>query len=113
MMKTADRKAALAAYKEQKPAAGVFSFTCVPTGDVWVGSAPNLKQIVNRIHFDLELGKHRNAALQAAWSQHGKAAFKFEELETIDEDTPDYLRPQTLKARVEHWLAKLDAKPLV
>lgn len=106
-MKTADRKAALSAYKEQKTIAGVFSFTCTPTGEVWVGTAPNLKQIVNRIHFDLDLGKHRNAPLQAAWNQHGKAAFRFEELEAIDEDTPDYLRPQTLKARQEHWLAAL------
>lgn len=111
-MKTAGRKAALAAYKEIKPQAGVYAYTCAPSGAVWVGSAPNLAQIVNRIQFDLDLGKHRNAALQAAWNAHGKDAFQFKALETIDDDTPDYLRAQTLKARLAHWREALDAQLL-
>lgn len=111
-MKSTDRKAALAAYKEIKPAAGVFAFICAPTGQTWLGTAPNLGQIANRIRFDLNLGKHRNAALQAAWNAHGADAFRFEEREAIDADTPDYLRPQLLKARLEHWRAQTGAELL-
>lgn len=111
-MKTSDRKAALAAYKEIKQPAGIFALTCEPTGQVWVGSAPNLRQIFNRVRFDLDLGKHRNAALQAAWNAHGSEALHFEEKEVIDDGTPDYLRPQMLKARLEHWQETLNAETL-
>lgn len=107
-----DRKAALAAYKEQKAEAGVFAYTCQPSGQVWIGTALNLRQIVNRIQFDLGLGKHRNAALQAAWNAHGRDAFTFEVKEVLDADTPDYLRPQMLKARAQHWTEALGATHL-
>jgi hypothetical protein len=109
-MKTIDRKAAVAAYKERGQDAGVYAFTCVPTGAVWVGSSANLAQIGNRITFDLGLGKHRNAALQAAWNAHGgEKSFRFEVREVIDADTPDYLRSGVLKDRLEHWRKTLGA----
>lgn len=108
-MKSVDRKAALASYKERRHDAGVYTFTCVPTGETWLGSSADLAQIQNRIMFDLRLGKHRNAALQRAWNTHGAESFQFEARETIDPDTPDYLRSGVLKDRLQHWRATLGA----
>lgn len=32
------RKAAIVAYKERKPVAGVYAVRCAPTGEIWVGA---------------------------------------------------------------------------
>ncbi len=76
-MKNVDRKAALAAYKEMKVEAGVFAVKCLPTGQVWLGSAPNLEKIQNRIWFSLRQGNHTCRSLQAAWTAHGPDSLTF------------------------------------
>lgn len=87
-MKTADRKAAIAAYKERKAAPGIFAVRCLPTGEIWVGHAPDLATIKNRVWFALDHGSHRAQDLQAAWNTHGADGFGFEELERVDPDQP-------------------------
>jgi len=108
-MKTEDRKAAVAAYKERKPAPGVFAVRCVPTGEAWVGHAADLATIRNRIWFTLDHGSHRTASLQAAWNAHGRDGLSFEELERIDPDQPAYARDRALKDRTAAWQAELGA----
>ncbi|MET4040164.1 hypothetical protein ABIC03_001849 [Bradyrhizobium sp. RT6a] len=46
---TIDRKAAIAAHKERKTVAGVYVVRCAASGEAWVGQAPNLDTIQNRI----------------------------------------------------------------
>jgi hypothetical protein len=58
-MKTEDRKAAVTAYKERKVESGIYAIRCAASGEVWVGSAPNLSTIQNRLWFTL---RHRRAA---------------------------------------------------
>lgn len=39
-MDNQSRKAAVAAWKERKAIAGIYSVTCAASGEAWVGSAP-------------------------------------------------------------------------
>lgn len=60
-----DRKAAVAAYKDRKVVAGIYAVRCVPTGQQWVGGAPDLSTVRNRIWFGLRLGSDPHPSLQA------------------------------------------------
>lgn len=108
-MKGNDRKAAIAAYKEQKVAAGIYAVRCTASGACWVGRAPNLSTIQNRIWFSLNQGSNPHRALQAAWREHGQHAFTFEVLEQLEEEETTYVRDRLLKDRLEHWTAQLKA----
>ncbi len=56
-MKTEDKKAARAAYKERKQVAGIFAIRCAPSGEVWVGQTLTLLTIQNRLWFMLTHGR--------------------------------------------------------
>jgi hypothetical protein len=103
-----DRKAAIAAYKKRKSAAGIYAVRCAPTGQTWIGQTLNLETIQNRIWFSLRAGGHSNRQLQRAWATHGADAFAFEPLEQLkDEDLP-YVRDTLLKERELHWRSALN-----
>lgn len=111
-MSTANRKALVRAYKEAKPAFGVFALRC--GADTWIGASPNLAAQENQIRFTLKMGKHPNKGLEAAIAKHGAAAFAYDVLEEIDEpDLTPMGRTDLLKRRVAHWVETLSAKPLI
>ncbi|WP_117190534.1 GIY-YIG nuclease family protein [Rhizobium terrae] len=109
-MQTIDRKAAIAAYKERKAPAGIYVIRRLSTGQRWVGRAPDLDKIQNRIWFTLRHGSHVSTTLQAAWSGGVPEDFALERLEAIDEDLTGYLRDRTLKDRLLHWAWELGAE---
>ncbi|QND53273.1 GIY-YIG nuclease family protein [Phyllobacterium sp. 628] len=111
-MKHDERKAALAAYKERKTVGGIFAILCIPTGQRWVGRAPDLGTIQNRIWFTLRQGIHRQRSLQEAWNGYGEAAFSFTETERFDDDLPAYARDRISKDRIAHWCTELGAKAI-
>jgi hypothetical protein len=80
------RKAALAAYKERKTAAGIYALLCRPTGQRWAGRTADLSKIQNRVWFSLRQNGHPHPSLQTVWNVHGAEAFAFEEIERIDEE---------------------------
>jgi hypothetical protein len=106
------RKAAIAAYKERKPAHGVYAVICNATGEAWVGSSRHVDTQQNGLWFALRLGKSPHDALQAAWSEHGEGEFRFEELERLREDFPDIGRADELKKRQALWRSRLQASAL-
>jgi len=106
------RKAAIAAYKERKPAYGVFALICTATGQAWIGQSRDLDVQQNRLWFELKLGSSRHRSLQAAWDVHGQTEFKFEELERLRDDFPALTRPDELKRRQSIWTARLQALAL-
>jgi hypothetical protein len=108
-MKGAERKAAIAAYKEQKVVAGIYAVRCLPRAKVWVGSAPNLGTIQNRVWFALRQNASANRALQAAWNEAGADAFSFEIVERLEEEISAYFQAAALKDRLQHWRAALEA----
>lgn len=109
MLNLQERKAAVAAYKARKPAWGVYAVICAATGEAWLGSSLCVDAQKSRIWFELGLGKHRHAALQAAWNAHGESAFRFEELERLREDFPELWRDDELKKRQALWRTRLQA----
>lgn len=106
------RKAAIAAYKERKVVAGVYKVRCLANGESWIGHAPDLSTIQNRLWFTLRQGSHRERALQAAWRTHGEAQFAFEEVERIDAEELAIGHERVMKARLAHWARQLNARPL-
>ncbi len=107
-MKQIDRKAAIAAYKEQKTALGVFAVRCASDGRVWVMESNHLDTHQNSLWFSLRQGGYPgNPALQQAWKAHGEAAFSFEILERLPEDTSALLQRSELKAMAARWRDRL------
>lgn len=111
-MNNEQKKAATAAYKERKTEAGIFAITCLANSQCWVGSAPDLAKIQNRIWFALRHGNHRHGSLQAAWSAHGPDAFRFEALEALEEEELGFVRERLLKEKRGAWCARLGAEVL-
>jgi hypothetical protein len=111
-MQRADRKAAIAAYKERKVAIGVFAVRCTTTGEVWVGPSTHLDTQKNGIWFMLRQGSHLNRELQAAWTRHGEDTFRFETLEQLEPEENAYLRRAALKERAAYWRDRLSALAL-
>lgn len=107
-MKSGDRKAAIAAYKERKSLAGIYAVRCGASGQVWVGQTLDLDKIQNRIWFTLRLGSNSNRDLQSAWTAHGADAFTFEPLEALEEEDLPYVRDALLKERAIHWRSILN-----
>lgn len=106
---TIDRKAATAAYKEKKPSPGIFAIRCTAANAIWVGRAPDLDTIANRIWFTLRNGSHTNRALQATWSAQGADAFVFEPLEALPDEEHAPTRDRQLKTQLSYWQRELDA----
>jgi len=109
---TIDRKAAIAAYKDRKTIAGIFLVRCAATSEAWVGQAPNLETIQNRIWFTLRQGGHPCRSLQAAWNAHGEAGLTFGECERLEDEDSAYVRNALLKERALHWQAELKAEAI-
>lgn len=110
-MTAQDRRAAIAAYKERKTPAGVYVVRCAISGQAWVGQAPDVDAIRNRIWFTLRQGGQSYLPLQAAQAAHGADALAFEVLERIDEDSA-LARARILKERTAHWRAELQAEAI-
>ena len=107
-MQKEGRKAAIAAYRERKVESGVYAVRCVPSGQLWVGSAPDLATIQNRLWFTLRQGGNPHRALQQAWTEHGADAFTFEVVERLsDDDKPAHDPAAVLKRAHTQWIAKL------
>ncbi len=109
-MRGEGRKAAVEAYKKRKVESGIYAVRCVPSDQVWIGSAPDLSTIQNRLWFTLRLGNNAHRSLQEAWTAYGSEAFTFEVVERLtDDDDPGYIRTAVLKSLHAHWMAKLNA----
>ena len=111
-MQKAERRAAVAAFKERKVVSGVFVVRCPPSGEAWVGASRNLEAQENSLWFSLRHGAHINKTLQAAWDAHGPDAFAFEVLERLADDLSDLRRLDELKARAAQWRATLNCSAL-
>ncbi len=103
------RRAAAADYRKRKSIAGIFSVRSCASGECWVGHAPDIDTIRNRIWFTLRTGGHMNRTLQAAWNRDGEDAFAFEPMELVDEETLGFTPDKVLKAKAGEWRGRLSA----
>lgn len=96
-------------YKEAPRQAGVFAVRNTAEGKVLLGSSLNLHGPLNKHRFVLEIGSHRNAALQADWNRLGPSAFVFEVLEVVDpQDDPEASAEDLLSLLEKKWTEKLE-----
>jgi hypothetical protein len=70
-------------YLETKIRAGVYAIRNSVTGRAIVAGSTNVQGVLNRHHFELRHGTHRNALLSQEWSQHGETSFSFEVLDVV------------------------------
>lgn len=104
------RKAATAAYKEQKPEVGIFAIRCAASGEVWVGSTTALDKRWNRFEFALRMGSGSTPAIHTAAKAHGTESLTYEVLDRFtDEDAETEFTDAWLKARLTQWQAELGA----
>lgn len=99
------RREALAAYKERKVQAGIYAVRCKATDQFWLGKAPDLATIKNRLWFTLRQGSNPHRSLQEAWTLHGADAFTFEVVEVLPEESLQFGRERALKRRLDHLVA--------
>ncbi|APA67204.1 GIY-YIG nuclease family protein [Janthinobacterium sp. 1_2014MBL_MicDiv] len=72
-----------AAYRQQAPALGIIALQHLPSGCVLLERSRNAPGALNRHRFELALGTHRNARLQADWRRDGAAAFRLAIIDTV------------------------------
>lgn len=111
-MTVTDRKALIAAYKQQKTVAGVFAVICTATGDVWVGKTRHLDTVRNGLWFALKHGTSPHRGLQGVWNAESEADFRFEALDRLPEDTSPLMRDSELAERAARWISRLQAQAL-
>ena len=72
-----------AAYRQQAPALGIITLRHLPSGYALLERSRNAPGALNRHRFELNLGTHRNARLQADWRRDGAAAFRFDIIDSV------------------------------
>ena len=112
-MQPKNRKSAIAAYKQRPAAFGIYAVICCATGEAWVGISRHVDNQQNGLWFALRQGSSPQASLQAAWRLHGESEFRFEELERLRDDFPEFGRMDELKKRSALWHARLQAQSLL
>ena len=98
-MTAPDRKALIAAYKQQKTIAGVYAVICTATGEAWVGRSRHIDTAKNGLWFALKQGSSPHRSLQAAWTDGTEADFRFEQLDRLPEDISPGMRDIELGER--------------
>lgn len=111
-MHRTDRRAAIAAYKERKVAAGIFALRCAASGRCWIGRAPDLSTIENRLRFALVHDANLRASLRADVREFGVESIAFEVMESVDTEDLPYDRERFLRDRLDHWRARLGAEAM-
>ena len=108
----ADRRQIASEFKDRKVPQGIFAIRCAASGQVWVGSSPNLDAASNSNWFQLRSGLHRNKVLQAAWTQHGEPSFLFEVVDRFDEDIAALNLRDHMAHKKAEWAEALQAEAL-
>ena len=103
-----DKKALKAQYKQMKKEMGLYSFTCLNTGKVYIGWAQDLKGKINGTRARLNGGLHPSANLSADWQRWGEGGFLIQVAERLsydeEESKTDY--GPDLEVLLELWLAE-------
>ena len=91
-------------YLETKTRAGVYAIRNKITGRALVAGSTNVQGKLNRHHFELRHGHHRNAKLAQDWVEHGETNFLFEVLDMVNpsEDSA-FDAAQELEMLVSLW----------
>lgn len=81
----ARRRALSRQARDAFPPMGVYAIRNLATGGVQVAASRNVPGAINRARFELQWGRHRDAALQQAWNALGGQGVRFDVLEMVRE----------------------------
>ena len=99
-----NRKALKRQYLETISRAGVYAIRNQTTGRALVAGSTNAQGTLNRHHFELRYGQHRNPRLAREWVEHGEAHFLFEVLDLVKpSEDPAFNAAQELEMLVSLW----------
>lgn len=106
-----DRKTLKRQYLETKTRAGVYAIRNQLTGRALVAGSTNAQGTLNRHHFELRHGQHRNAQLARDWVAHGEAHFLFEVLDLLKpSDDPAFNAAEELEMLVSLWRQEIPCR---
>lgn len=87
---------------------GVFLIRNMVNDKIFLGVGLDLPGKINRLRFELSLGKHGNSRLQNEWNEFGSNNFAFEILDQISPTAnPDRDPREDLQSLEDLWLEKL------
>jgi hypothetical protein len=101
----ADRRRLAREVRDAFPPMGIYAIRNRASGSVRVASSRNVHGAINRIQFELRLGKHRDRQLQAEWAGD-PSSITFEVIELVKErdDTAfDYAAELKALEEVHCW----------
>ncbi|CAM4476616.1 GIY-YIG nuclease family protein [Paenibacillus tarimensis] len=114
-----NRKDLVRQYQDRKREMGIYTFTNTENGKQYVAWSLNLPAAEGRERFELNMGGHKNKALQDDWKRYGEHAFRFEIVEvlklddSIRMDYKDVITPEGLRTDImrdyRRQLEKLEA----
>ena len=91
-------------YLETKSRAGVYAIRNQITGRALVAGSTNAQGTLNRHHFELRHGQHRNARLAQDWVKYGETSFFFEVIDMVKpSEDPAFNAVQELEMLVSLW----------
>ena len=99
-----NRKTLKRQYLETKTRVGVYAIRNQITGRALVAGSTNAQSTLNRHHFELRHGKHRNARLAQDWVEHGESNFLFDVLDMVKPSAdPAFNAERELEILVYLW----------
>ncbi len=96
------------AYKEARPAMGVFVIRNLQSGRFDVRSAANLQAAMNRLLVEVTPSTNPNLALQRDWRELGREAFEVKVLDLLEpKETAGWSPAEDLAELEAMWRARL------
>lgn len=104
---TISRKELIKEYKQTARAAGVYQIRNTVNGKVFIGSAMDLRGIINSQKFQLSAGNHVNKSLQRDWNEYGADKFAFEISDELEQTAGQTSSRDELRSLEDLWLEKV------
>ena len=103
-----NRKELIKNYKQTARPMGVYQIKNLKNGKLFIGSAQDLRGIINSNQFQLKNNSHYNKELQKDFNETGEGNFTFEVLDTLKpKEDLKYDYTEDLKILEKMWLEKL------
>jgi group I intron endonuclease len=103
-----NKKELINQYKQTIQPMGIYQIKNKKNDKIYIGSAKDLRGIINRDKFQLKNGLHLNTEMQKDYNEIGEEGFSFDILDYLKpKDDLNYDYTDELKLLEEMWLEKL------
>ena len=103
-----NKKEIIKQYKQTIQPMGIYQIKNIRNGKKFIGSAKDLRGIINSNKFRLQNGFHSNKEMQTEFNNMGENSFSFDILDYLQpKDDMNYDYTEDLKTLEEMWLEKL------